>query len=123
MRDIKRSIENRVEGYNNQFNDNMKKLQENFTYFLSWKAEETYKARFKADYLNQVLEEIAEHGYAKAFEHNINVIRRFLKSGYNVRENSTNAISNETSTWKYIANIELLELIEDYKTQFESEGK
>lgn len=84
------------------------KLMENFTYQLSWLCEELYIEQYKLEHYKALLEDIKGVGSAPAFEYWLNRFNGHINQDYNVRENSTNSMSRETSTWKFIATMQMI---------------
>ena len=102
---------------------NMAKLQENFLHNFAWNGEDAYKQAYHVKELQKILTDMmVEEDMDKDLEIAEWYIRdysKFIRRGYNVRENSTGALHREVSTWKYVVTIEILDYLEaivkDYK--------
>ena len=84
------------------------KLMENFTYQLSWLCEDLFIEQYKLEHYKALLEDINSEGKEYAFEYWLNRFNGHINQDYNVRENSTNSMSRETSTWKFIATMQMI---------------
>lgn len=70
-------------------------------YAFTWNAADMYAKQVERRTLVELLHMSDEHGFEIAFVEMEKSLTRFLDNAWNVRESSTNAISNEASTIKY----------------------
>jgi hypothetical protein len=88
------------------------KLTQNFVYHFSWVGEDLFMRHFKNDMYKALLIIINEYGAKEALNIEINRLKAYTSSPYQVRENSTGSLHREVSTWKFIC---MLESLKDYE--------
>jgi hypothetical protein len=89
-------------------------LKENFVYHFPWIGEDLYKETYLVAHYNHMLADLTTESEETVLEYNIANLKNYLKSSYNVRENSSGALHREVSTWKFQANMDLLEQLEKF---------
>lgn len=110
-------VNSRINSFKKEEDEGIAKIHENFVYYLSWVAEDTWKAQFKRKFLQEFLEDLNKtdkEGYYTVITKVLSMIMRCLDSPYNVREKSTNPIHNEVSTWKFQCYFDLRKIMEEY---------
>jgi hypothetical protein len=88
------------------------KLTQNFVYHFSWVGEDLFMRHFKNDMYKALLIDINEYGAKEVLTAEIERLKAYTSSPYQVRENSTGSLHREVSTWKFIC---MLELLKDYE--------
>jgi hypothetical protein len=97
-----------------QINKLNTKLHLNFVYNFAWVGEDLFKCNYKMDLYNVLIYEIKEYGAKDTLTTNVNRLKTITRSAHQVREESTGALHRETSTWKFMCMLELLNELESY---------
>jgi hypothetical protein len=90
------------------------KLATNFVHNFSWVGEDLFMRHFKNDMYNALLMDINEYGAKEALNTEIERLKAYTSSPYQVRENSTGSLHREVSTWKFICKLQLLKEYEEW---------
>lgn len=78
-------------------------FDQDWEYAFIWKADDMYAAQVEQKLLNTLFRVADKQGYAAAYMEMDKYLTQFIDNMWNIRESSTNAISNEASTIKYRA--------------------
>jgi hypothetical protein len=78
-------------------------FEKDWEYAFVWKAADMYAAQVEQRLLNTLFQVADKQGYAAAYMEMDKYLTQFIDNVCNIRESSTNAISNEASTIKYRA--------------------
>jgi hypothetical protein len=91
----------------------MDKMTANFCREFAWNGEELWIETFKLDHYRAMLNDMVERGkdWVEVQAYWEERFASFTSKAYNVRENSTGALHREASTFKFLANMDLLEWI------------
>jgi hypothetical protein len=101
--------------YHQQRVDKMQdQLKENFVYHFPWIGEDLYKETYLISYYNSMLVDLVVESEDNVLEYTIANLKHYLRSSYNVRENSSGSLHREVSTWKFQANMDLLDQLEKF---------
>ena len=87
------------------------KLMANVCSQLPWLCEDLYVESYKLDHYKAIVKDLKETKdmtNEMIMEYWTNKFENFISQDYNVRENSTSTMHRETSTWKFIATIQML---------------
>ncbi len=109
---LKYTLENYAKYYQQRVDKMQNQLNENFTYYFPWVGEDLYKENYLIGYYNTLLANLVTESEQDVLEYTIRNLKNYLRSSYNVRENSSGALHREVSTWKFQANMELLDQLE-----------
>jgi hypothetical protein len=95
--------------------EDMKKLQENYVYYLPWCGEGLWKNQFMLEHYQYYATNLPEDTDAANdyLTRTIKQLKEICMRSYNVRTDSTGALHRETSTWKFQCQLELIELLEN----------
>jgi len=96
------------------------RLTENPTLNLAWLGKDLWVTSFLADEYARLLSacdngmhEPKDECVAIMVEHHIKQYKEFIAQPHNVRDNSTSALHNEVSTWRFIAIMNLIEELQN----------
>lgn len=122
--EIWNEIDGLIEYRMDKFNTDMEDLQKNFTHYLSWNAKAMFKYKYEADELFKIknaLQYNVDSGFDYSMlEHKVADFRERFENGYvNVRENSTNEISNACSTWTFEVDLEVFKKCKSFLRRIE----
>ena len=90
------------------------KLATNFVHNFSWLGEDLFMRHFKNDMYKALLIDINEYGAKEVLTAEIERLKAYTSSPYQVRENSTGSLHREVSTWKFICKLQLLKEYEEW---------
>lgn len=122
--EIWNEIDGLIEYRMNKFNQDMLKLQENFTHYLSWNAEDMFKYKYEADCLKS-LKDGLKFDTETGFDYWIiqYIVENFADNVANglfeVRANSTNEIKNACSTWEFEVQKEIYKKCKSFLRQID----
>lgn len=108
------TLQNYVNYYSRRVNENQAKFAENVVYYFPWLGEEIYKESYLVSYYNSMLNDLLTGSEDNVLEYTIANLKHYLRSSYNVRANSSGSLHREVSTWKFQANMDLLDQLEKF---------
>jgi hypothetical protein len=93
----------------------MKKLQENYVYYLPWCGEELWKNQFMLEHYEYYAKNLPEDTDAANdyLTRTIKQLKEICMRSYNVRTDSTGALHRETSTWKFQCQLDIIDFLEN----------
>jgi hypothetical protein len=112
---MKKHLESQIKYSEKKVTELKEKLINNFCYELAWIGEDLYKSQYKLEHYKKILSDLDKHSEEEVLNYWIEQFTNFISQCYNVRENSTGALSRECSTWKFICNMELLAELKSIK--------
>ena len=105
-------IEGLIEFNQGKISEMNEKLTQNFVHNFSWYGEDLFMHHFKNDMYKALLIDINEYDYRfgakRILTSEIERLKAYTSSPYQVRENSTGTLHREVSTWKFICMLQLL---------------
>lgn len=112
--DIQMALNSKIKWTQLKVDEDMKKLQENYVYYLSWCGESLWKNQFMLEHYQYYASHLPEGAdtHHEWFTRTIKHLKDICMRSYNVRTDSTGALHRETSTWKFQCQLELIEFLE-----------
>ena len=91
-------------------------LQKNFLTYFSENSEKIYKNTIEMNLLEIILKKSNEIDIEEVLIDGISILKKYCNRSYNVRAKSTDNLVNESSTWEYVAKLEMIENLEQKLT-------
>lgn len=107
-------IEGLIEFNQGKISKMNEKLTQNFVHNFSWYGEDLFMHHFKNDMYKALLIDINKFGAKGILTSEIERLKAYTSSPYQVRENSTGTLHREVSTWKFICMLQLLKEYEEW---------
>jgi len=108
---IKFTLQKDVERNEKLIADDKAKMMDNFLYYMPWNAEDLYKKIYITEYYKAMLFDMDKYTVLEVVKEWIERMEGYINQSYNVRENSTGSLFRETSTWKFVCNMEMLKYL------------
>jgi hypothetical protein len=107
-------IDSQIKYQQRKLDGMLSNLNNDFSYYLSWNAEESYKLHLGIKEMRDWEKALENESEEKFLESTIKSYKRFLDSQNNVVGYSTNQVSNLCTAWKYQAVMELKSQLESF---------
>jgi hypothetical protein len=114
--DIIKTINFKITKCTISINKDKAKLADNFTHYFEWCCKDIFMAEFKKSFYNSLLSDLMDESRKiKAIDHYIKICTLFTLNVSNIRSYSSSELANASSTWKFVAQMELLEEFKEFK--------
>jgi hypothetical protein len=90
-------------------------LNENFIYWFPFLMEDIFFLEYEISKFKSMLESLETESEYDVLKFTIKNLKEYCSVPRNVRSDSSSTLSREASTWKYVSNLRIIDMLEDYK--------
>jgi hypothetical protein len=80
-------------------------LNANFQHYFTWHSKDMFVAHVQLEYL--------KFTYSNGVDAGLKLMKRFTSQSYNIRSSSSCELTAASSTWKFVAVLDLIEFVEE----------